>query len=67
MRVEHSVGGALKIGYDLLLYRAFRHVRLPEEVALCIADLIEGTTPAGSRDVRTTKFKSPVGLCACGI
>ena len=27
------IGGALKIGYDLLLYRAFRHVRPPEEVA----------------------------------
>ena len=25
------IGGALKIGYDLLLYRAFRHVRPPEE------------------------------------
>lgn len=25
------VGGSLKIGYDLLLYRAFRHVRPPEE------------------------------------
>ncbi len=27
------IGGALKIGYDLLLYRAFRHVRPPEEDA----------------------------------
>ena len=25
------IGGVLKIGYDLLLYRAFRHVRPPEE------------------------------------
>ena len=25
------IGGALKIGYDLLLYRAFRHVRPPDE------------------------------------
>jgi hypothetical protein len=25
------VGGALKIAYDLLLYRAFGHVRPPEE------------------------------------
>ncbi len=25
------IGGALKIAYDLLLYRAFRHVRPPEE------------------------------------
>jgi MFS family permease len=25
------IGGALKIGYDLLLYRAFRHVKPPEE------------------------------------
>ena len=25
------IGGILKIGYDLLLYRAFRHVRPPEE------------------------------------
>jgi MFS family permease len=25
------IGGALKIGYDVLLYRAFRHVRPPEE------------------------------------
>ena len=25
------IGGTLKIGYDLLLYRAFRHVRPPEE------------------------------------
>jgi MFS family permease len=25
------IGGALKIGYDLLLYSAFRHVRPPEE------------------------------------
>jgi predicted MFS family arabinose efflux permease len=25
------IGGMLKIGYDLLLYRAFRHVRPPEE------------------------------------
>jgi MFS family permease len=25
------LGGVLKIGYDLLLYRAFRHVRPPEE------------------------------------
>jgi hypothetical protein len=25
------IGGALKIGYDLLLYRAFRHIRPPEE------------------------------------
>ena len=31
------IGGTLKIGYDLLLYRAFRHVRPPEEV----------TAPAG--------------------
>jgi MFS family permease len=27
------IGGALKIGYDMLLYRAFRHVRPPEEAA----------------------------------
>lgn len=27
------IGGTLKIGYDLLLYRAFRHVRPPEEVS----------------------------------
>jgi MFS family permease len=27
------IGGSLKIGYDLLLYRAFRHVRPPEENA----------------------------------
>ena len=26
------IGGTLKIGYDLALYRAFRHVRPPEEV-----------------------------------
>jgi MFS family permease len=26
------IGGTLKIAYDLLLYRAFRHVRPPEEV-----------------------------------
>jgi hypothetical protein len=25
------IGGVLKIGYDLLLYQAFRHVRPPEE------------------------------------
>jgi hypothetical protein len=25
------IGGALKIVYDLLLYRAFRHIRPPEE------------------------------------
>jgi MFS family permease len=25
------IGGAIKIGYDLLLYRAFRHVRPPQE------------------------------------
>ena len=25
------IGGVLKIGYDLILYRAFRHVRPPEE------------------------------------
>jgi MFS family permease len=25
------IGGTLKIGYDLLLYRAFRHIRPPEE------------------------------------
>ena len=25
------IGGVLKIGYDLLLYRAFRHIRPPEE------------------------------------
>jgi predicted MFS family arabinose efflux permease len=25
------IGGALKIGYDVLLFRAFRHVRPPEE------------------------------------
>ncbi len=25
------IGGVLKIGYDLMLYRAFRHVRPPEE------------------------------------
>jgi MFS family permease len=25
------IGGALKIGYDLLLYRSFRHLRPPEE------------------------------------
>jgi MFS family permease len=25
------IGGALKIGYDVVLYRAFRHVRPPEE------------------------------------
>jgi predicted MFS family arabinose efflux permease len=25
------IGGTLKIGYDLLLFRAFRHVRPPEE------------------------------------
>jgi hypothetical protein len=28
------IGGALKISYDLLLYRAFRHVRPPEEVTV---------------------------------
>jgi MFS family permease len=27
------IGGALKIAYDLLLYRAFRHIRPPEEVS----------------------------------
>jgi len=27
------IGGALKICYDLLLYRAFRHLRPPEEEA----------------------------------
>ena len=27
------IGGTLKIGYDLLLYRAFRHLRPPEELA----------------------------------
>jgi len=26
------IGGGLKIVYDVLLYRAFRHVRPPEEV-----------------------------------
>ena len=25
------IGGVLKIGHDLLLYRAFRHIRPPEE------------------------------------
>jgi hypothetical protein len=25
------IGGTLKIAYDLLLYRAFRHIRPPEE------------------------------------
>jgi hypothetical protein len=25
------IGGLLKIGYDLLLYREFRHLRPPEE------------------------------------
>lgn len=30
------VGGALKIAYDLLLYRAFRHLRPPEEVAAAV-------------------------------
>jgi hypothetical protein len=25
------VGGAMKIAYDVLLYRAFRHLRPPEE------------------------------------
>jgi hypothetical protein len=25
------IGGGLKIAYDVLLYRAFRHVRPPEE------------------------------------
>ena len=28
------IGGALKIAYDLLLFRAFRHVRPPEEEIL---------------------------------
>jgi hypothetical protein len=28
-----SSGSALRVGYDLLLYRAFRHVRPPEELA----------------------------------
>ena len=27
------IGGSLKIAYDLLLYRSFRHVRPPEESA----------------------------------
>jgi hypothetical protein len=27
------IGGVLKIGYDLLLYQSFRHVRPPEEAA----------------------------------
>jgi predicted MFS family arabinose efflux permease len=27
------LGGGLKIGYDILLWRAFRHVRPPEEAA----------------------------------
>ena len=31
------IGGALKIVYDVLLYRAFRHVRPPEEEALAVA------------------------------
>jgi hypothetical protein len=26
------IGGTLKIAYDLLLHRAFRHVRPPEEI-----------------------------------
>jgi hypothetical protein len=28
------IGGALKITYDLLLFRAFRHLRPPEEEAV---------------------------------
>jgi len=27
------LGGGLKIAYDILLWRAFRHVRPPEEAA----------------------------------
>jgi predicted MFS family arabinose efflux permease len=27
-----ALGGMLKIGYDVLLYRSFRHVRPPEEM-----------------------------------
>ena len=30
------IGGALKIGYDVALYRAFRHVRPPEEAQLVV-------------------------------
>jgi hypothetical protein len=32
------IGGALKIGYDLLLYRSFRHLRPPEEEAPAAQD-----------------------------
>ncbi len=28
------LGGGLKIGYDILLYRAFRHLKPPEEQKL---------------------------------
>lgn len=31
------IGGALKIAYDLMLYRAFRHIRAPEEEAIAPA------------------------------
>lgn len=31
------VGGILKIGYDLALYRSFRHIRPPEEVERAVA------------------------------
>jgi predicted MFS family arabinose efflux permease len=30
------IGGTLKIAYDLLLYRAFRHVRPPEEIVTAV-------------------------------
>jgi MFS family permease len=32
------IGGALKIGYDLVLYRSFRHLRPPEEEAAVSTD-----------------------------
>jgi hypothetical protein len=31
MHLPLAIGGAMKIAYDLLLYRAFRDVRPPEE------------------------------------
>jgi len=44
------LGGGLKITYDLLLYRAFRHIRPPEEMALRRATPVDPPAPNAEKD-----------------
>jgi MFS family permease len=49
------IGGALKIAYDLLLYRAFRHLRPPEEQS----PLPDADAGRGVHDVPRDRGTSP--------